>query len=146
MFDTDNFAVTTVTEEMDTKFPVIPEKEYAGSITKIATRSGVSEKGNEWAILDVTWEVNDAEASEVTGMDSPTVRQSVFLDITDSGGLSLGKGKNINLGRLREAVQQNGPGGWSPAQLVGASAMIRVVHRIYDGNTFADVKGVAKAA
>lgn len=142
MFDEEAFLSTTVEGEMSTEFVPVPEGEYNGVIESINLRSGTGEKG-DWAVLDVNWTIDDATVQEVTGMENPKVRQSLFLDITDSGGLDLGKGKNINLGRLREAVGQNGAGAWSPSMLTGNVATIKVEHRQYDGRTFADVKSVA---
>lgn len=142
MFDEDAFMSSTSEGEMDTEFTPVPVGEYPAVVKKLATRSGSSEKG-DWAVLDVTWGIDDAQVSKITGFDSPSVRQSIFLDVTESGGLDLGKGKNINLGQLREALGQNGSGAWSPSMLEGNVATILVEHRLYDGRTFADVKSVS---
>lgn len=142
MFDEDAFMSNTSEGEMDTEFVPVPVGEYQAVIKKIGTRSGSSEKG-DWAVLDVTWGIDDASVTEVTGMDSPSVRQSIFLDVSDSGGLDLGKGKNINLGRLRQALGQNSGAAWSPSMLEGQVATVLVDHRLYEGRTFADVKSVS---
>ena len=59
----------------------------------------------------------------------------------------MGKGKNVALGRLREALGQNTPGKpWSFGMLVGQVAKVAVKHRITDaGDTFAEVKRVLPA-
>jgi len=142
VFDEDAFMSSTSEGEMSTEFTPVPVGEYSAVVKKVGTRSGSSEKG-DWAVLDVTWAIDDATVSEVTGMDSPSVRQSIFLDITDNGGLDLGKGKNINLGRLREALSQNTGAAWSPSMLEGNVATVLVDHRQYEGRTFADVKSVS---
>ena len=142
MFDPDQFMNAETEGEISTEFTPVPEGEYNALITGVNARSTSSEKG-EYVILDVTWAIDDAQVSEAVGMDNPTVRQSIFLDTTESGGLDLSKGKNIQLGRLREAVGQNDPGPWAPSRLEGNVAKVRVAHRMYDGRTFADVKGVA---
>lgn len=143
MFNEDDFMNNTTEGEMSTEFTPIPEGEFQAFIKGVKVRSGVSEKtGSEWAVLDVTWSIDDAGVAEETGLDNPTCRQSVFLDLTPEGGLDYGKGKNIQLGRLREAVGQNS-GAWSPSMLEGSAAIVKVEHRIYEGKTFADVKGAS---
>lgn len=143
MFDAEQFMQSTVEGEMSTESVPVPAGEYVAVVKSVGSRSGEKD-GKTWAMLDVTWEIDDPQVAEVTGRDVNTVRQSIFLDINDHGGLDLGKGKNIGLGRLREAVNQNGPQAWAPAMLEGQSARVRIDHRMYEGNTYADVKGVAK--
>jgi hypothetical protein len=142
MFDPDQFMSGTVEGEMSTEFTPVPEGEYNALITGVNARSTSSDKG-EYVILDVTWAIDDAAVAAEVGMDNPTVRQSIFLDTTDGGGLDFAKGKNIQLGRLRDAVKQNGPSAWSPSMLEGQVAKVRVAHRMYEGRIFADVKGVS---
>ena len=139
MFDTESFLNQQVEGEMSTEFTPVPEGEYTGIVKDVKAR-----QAKDSHLMDVVWEIDDEEARRVTGMEHPTVRQTIFLDLTDNGGLDLGKGKNIALGRLRDALNQNGPGAWSPAMLLGQAAKVRVEHRLYEGRTFADVKGVAK--
>lgn len=144
MFDEDAFMSSTSEGEMSTEFTPVPVGEYSAVVKKVGTRSGEGEgeKGS-WAMLDVTWAIDDAGVTEITGMDNPSVRQSIFLDITESGGLDYGKGKNIGLGRLREALGQNTGAAWSPSMLEGNVATVLVDHRLYEGRTFADVKNVS---
>ncbi len=142
MFDEDAFMSSTSEGEMSTEFTPVPVGEYQAIVKKVGTRSGEGEKG-AWAMLDVTWAIDDAGVTEITGMDNPSVRQSIFLDISDSGGLDMGKGKNIGLGRLREALGQNTGAAWSPSMLEGNVATVMVDHRLYEGRTFADVKNVS---
>lgn len=142
MFNPDDFLSGTVTGEMATSMEPVPEGEYPALIKDVAARQTQSEKGT-FTILDITWQIDDPAVAEAVGMDSPTVRQSIFLDTTESGGLDLGKGKNVQLGRLREAVGQNDSGPWSPSHLAGQVAKVRVAHRLYEGRIFADVKGVS---
>lgn len=131
--------------QMATQFAPVPEGEWAAYVEKLEVRSGTSQNGNDWTALDVFWTITEPSVIAELEMDEPKVRQSVFLDFDESGTLAMGKNKNIGLGRLREAVGQNGPGAWSMGQLEGASAIVRVEHREYEGKTFAEVKGVAAA-
>lgn len=141
VFDPDNFMSTQVTEASSTTYEPIPEGEYNAVIKEVKPRSTESGK----VILDVTWSIDDQAVKDKTGLADPTTRQSIFLDLTPSGGLDASRGKNIQLGRLREALGQNENGKpWSPAQLLGNVARVTLKHRMYEGNIYADVKGVAK--
>ena len=142
MFDEDAFMSNTTEGTMSTEFTPVPEGEFQAVVSGVGVRSGEGEKG-PWAVLDIMWAVDDAAVAEETGMDNPKVRQSVFLDITPDGGLNLGKGKNVQLGKLREAVGQNGSDAWSPSMLEGNVGIVKVEHRLYEGRTFADVKAVS---
>lgn len=142
-FDPNTFLNTETNESNATAYTPVPEGEFQASIKTIKPR--VLTDGR--AVLDVTWVVNDDAASEETGMAEPTVRQTLWLDTTESGGLDFGKGKNVGLGRLRDALGQNQNGKpWAPGMLVGGVATIKVAHSIdkRDGATInADVKAVA---
>ena len=154
-FDPNQFATTSVKEANDTKTIPIPAGEYTGVVQGPMNEKGKTgfrstPKGQ--LLLDVVWMVDDENAAKVTGIKTPTVRQSVFLDTTSEGGLDMGPGRNVGLGRLREALGQNVKGkSWSPMDIIGQVAKINVSHRIVrdestgEENTYADVKGVTKA-
>lgn len=138
-FDPDLFLSAQTTEANSTQSTPVPEGEYNAVISSVEVRQAKTS-----TIMDVKWAIDDAAVTEATGIKNPTVRQSVFLDITANGGLDTSKGKNTQLGRLREAVKQNKAGQpWSPAQLSGSVARITVKHRIDGENIYTDVKGVA---
>lgn len=135
--------LNTETESANaTEYVPVPEGEFPASIKALKPR--ILTDGRP--ILDVTWTVDDETVREETGMAEPVVRQSIWLDITESGGLDFGKGKNVSLGRLRESVGQNQSGKpWAPGMLVGQAAKIKIEHSIdkRDGKTIqADVKAV----
>ena len=142
VFDPDTFMSMTTEEASETSFRPIPEGEYMAVISKI---EGRTPKG--MSILDITWEIDDEAVRAETGMDSPQIRQSIFLDINSEGGLERGPNKNVQLGRLRSALGQNNPGqAWSPAMLEGRVARISTSQRIVEDNIYSDVKSVAQAA
>lgn len=139
VFNPDTFLNTTVTDALSTAYVPVPEGEWTGVIKEIKPRAA-----KDSALLDIVWGVDDQSVVEQTGMANPIVRQSVFLDITDTGALDKGKGKNVQLGKLREAVGQNQNGKpWQPGMLVGQVAKIKVTHRMYEGEPQAEVRGVA---
>ena len=139
-FDPEMFMNQQTTDSNSTTYTPVPEKELQAYIKDV--KAGTA---GDKPVLNVTWATDDAEAREATGMDEPTVRQTIWLDLTPQGGLDMGKGKNVGLGKLREALGQNEPGQpWAPGMLFGQAAMISVKHRAgKDGEVFADVKAVA---
>lgn len=139
-FDPSVFEQQQFTEPNDTRYVAIPEGEYMALVKEKKFRN---EKG--YTILDITWLVDDAGVRETTGMKDPIVRQSIFLDTTAQGGLDFGRGKNVKLGRLREALGLNQPGQpFSFNMIEGRPARVSIKHRLYEGDTFADVKEVTK--
>jgi len=122
-FNPDLFMQTSSTESLSTKLIPVPEGEFPGVIKSVTPRTLPSGS----AVVDVVWGIDSPEVASVTGIANPTVRQSLWLDLTESGGLDFSKGKNVQLGRLREAVGQNKAGkAWAPSMLMGAAAKIKV--------------------
>jgi len=120
VFDPDQFIQTSVEGANDTKYPTIPAGEYVAVIDHVdkpQARQGKDDK--TFYPMEVHWKILDDKLEAEMDGRIPLVRQSIFLDITDAGSLDLGKGKNVQLGKLREALGQNNPG-WAPNQLNGA--------------------------
>ena len=142
-FNPDVFLNTEANEANSTQYTPVPEGEHPAAIKAIKPR--VLNDGR--AVLDVTWTVTDEESQNETGMAEPSVRQTLWLDITESGGLDFGKGRNVGLGKLRDALGQNVSGKpWAPGMLVGGAATVKVAHSIdkRDGVTIqAEVKAVS---
>ena len=129
-FDPASFLTQETSDQMDTQFTPIPAGEYPAMIKGVEARQTQSTKDpNEvWTILDVTYIIDDQGVREETGLPEPTIRQSLFLDLLD-GKLDTGKGKNVNLGRLREAVGLNTPGqAFTFDALVGQACIVSVKH------------------
>lgn len=147
MFNPDQFLDMQVTESNDTKVIPVPVGEYTAIIGEVKCRQWQSkaDPSKSGLALDLIWEIDDSAVKELLGRDKVTVKQGCMLDITESGGLDMGKGRNVGLGRLREATGLNTPGQpFSFSMLNGRLGKISVSHRI-DGDTiFAEVKQVAK--
>ena len=151
MFDPNAFLDMTVTDANSTVSIPVPVGEYVAVPTEVKARTWQSRDGSSSGIaLDILWEVDDASVKEFLGRDKVIVKQGLMLDLTESGALDMGKGKNIQLGRLRESLDLNKPGEpFAFSMIVGRPAKVRVEHRVNDKNTdevFAEVKGVAKLA
>lgn len=64
-----------------------------------------------------------------------TIFHSITIDRTENGSLDMGKGKNVQLGRIREAFGMNDPSRpFSFTDLGGKSGMVKVKHELYEGN------------
>jgi hypothetical protein len=145
-FNPQEFLDASVSTANDTKIIPVPMGEYHGIVEKVAPRQWQSKDGTQTGVaLDIFWMVEDAGVKEFLGRQSVTCKQGIMLDMTPQGGLDMSTGKNVGLGRLREAVGKNTPGEhFSFAMLPGLSARIAVNHRIVGDDVYAEVKSVAK--
>lgn len=148
MFDPQALLDQQTTEANSTRMEPCPIGEWPASISDVEIKSGVSQKtGDPWTRLNVKWEIQGTQANVQLDRDLIRVTQGIMLDLTGAGGLDAGRGKNVQLGRLREAVGLNAPGApFSFSMLVGHSAKIAVAHREYEGEIYDDVKGVVRQA
>lgn len=148
VFDTDSFMHQEVDSAMETRLTPPAEGTYLALVETVEADRIVTKRGLQ-IILRTTYDILDEDLKEEMGMDKVVARQDLFLDI-DNGVLQFGKNKNVRLGQLREAVNQNVDGEpWSPSMLVGAGPVnILVGHRYHketgDG-PFAEVRKVTKA-
>lgn len=111
-FDAEAFQNAIITDANSTSLIPWPPGTYVGTIRKAEVRSGTVKKdgpnfGKPWAGISVTVEVDRSQLPEGAGS---TANGMVMLDLTDSGGIDTTKGRNIGLGRLREAAGLNQPG------------------------------------
>lgn len=151
-FDPDNFLDSSTTEEGSTYSSPIPPGEYDAIVKEVSKPRSIDGKdGNPRYLTDITWELVNVSASvmEEVGRDQLTVRQTVWLDLTSQGQLDMGKGKNIGLNQVRDALGQNKPGQpWSPKNMIGASPAKLMIGQRPDRNDptrlYADVKRVGK--
>ena len=147
MFSPEQFLDMQVTESNDTKIVPVPTGEYLAVVSEVKIRpwQSKSDPSKAGVALDLQWELDDAGVKTLLGRDKVTVKQGVMLDLTDAGGMDMGKGRNIGLGRLREACGLNTPGQpFSVTMLTGRMAKVKVEHRVDGENLYAEVKGVAK--
>lgn len=116
----------------DTKITPCPVGEYPAlsdkvDVVKWQKKDDPSTNGLKLVIL---WDIQDDGVKQLLGRDKVLVPQDVMLDLTDTGELDMGSGKNVRLGRLREAVNLNTPGQpFSFGALRGQLAKVNVSHR-----------------
>ena len=149
MLNPDEFLNNQVEGAMDTVVEACPEGEWNAIIQDVKFRDFTYKKGDRQGetgyAMDIIWQVVDDEVKNQLSRE-PIVRQSCMLDVTASGGLDMGKGRNIGLGRLRDALGQNDASRpWSPSLLKGQMAVVLVTHRIDGDNIYADVNKVRAA-
>lgn len=148
MFDPQAFLDMQVTETNDTQIVPVPVGEYTAIVDKIEIKTWQSRDGAGSGLkLNILWSIDDENVKALLGRDTVKVKQDIMLDLTDSGALDMSKGRNINLGRLREATNLNQAGQpFSFPMLQGRLAKVSVSHRINDGVPYAEVKAVARTA
>lgn len=138
-FSADAFMGTEVEGVGETEYTPIPEAEYTALIKEV--KADTTPKGNPF--LELIWIIDDQGVRDLIGMDEPTVRQTLWLDINDGGGLEFGKNKNIQLNKVRSALGQNDGKPWSPNMMRGQPATVLIKHRLGEqGQIYADVKQV----
>lgn len=148
-FDAATFLETSVDEANDTKLIPVPVGEYTAVVEKIKadTWQGRKDPSMHGVKLFVTWMIDDQNVKALLNRDKVTITQDVMLDTLPNGGLDMSKGKNISLGRLREALGLNVPGQpFKFSDLNGRVATIRVINEPYEGEMYAKIKEVAKTA
>ena len=149
-FDPSSFLNLTVTGSNDTKLIPIPIGEYI-AVTKdidIVPWQSKEDTSKSGLKLVVTIAIDDSKVAAATGSESNTVRYDCMLDLMPGGqGLDMGKGKNVALGRLREAINLNNPNeAFSFQQIPGRPLKVAVTHREWKGDLFAEVKAVTKVS
>jgi hypothetical protein len=146
-FDPQSFLDMSVEGENSTVSIPVPVGEYVAVAEKVDVRqwTGKHDPTKSGLTLEVFWNIDDANVKELLGRDKITVKQGIMLDLTESGGLDMGKGRNVSLGKLRAALDLNNPGqAFSFNQIPGRVAKIAVKHRIADENIYPEVGAVAK--
>ena len=127
-FDPKAFLDVTFNEANSTVRTPIPIGEHLAVIDSVDIASGVKDN-RQWNRLDVTYLIDDPKVKEALGRDKVTISQGLMLDFTPQGGLDFSKGRNVTLGRLREAVGLNQPGQpFGFRMLVGKPLKIVVGH------------------
>lgn len=150
-FDPKAFLDMTYNEANDTKRIPVPAGEHVAIITKVDTRTwqGREDPSKSGIALDVTYEIDSPQVKEALGRDKVTVTQGIMLDLTAEGMLDNGKGKNVDLGKLREATGLNVAGQpFGFRMLEGKVVKVLVVHdpsTKNPGEVFSNVRAVTKA-
>jgi hypothetical protein len=152
MFDVDNFLNQTVNTSNDTSLINPPDNMSGDGYMILAGKVDCRtwQKRDDPSVsglaLDIQWEIQDEAVKSFCGRDKIICKQGIMLDLTESGELDMGKGKNTNLGKLREALGLNTPGEpFSFSMITGRLAKGFVQHRVVGEDIYAEIKKVLKA-
>lgn len=119
-FNPELFMAQETDQEMETKYTPIPDGDYVSMIDDKLDLKEV----NGSPVIDLYHIVDDPELAEKMGMERISVKQSIFCDTDRAGNLEFGPNKNVKLGKLRAALNQNTPGqAWNINMLAGAGPL-----------------------
>ncbi len=131
-FDADAFMNETYEEETSTQYIQLPEGDYPAIIEKVeAPRAfqGTKDPSKTYYSMNVVYAISGQPVNAELGQDTLRVRQGLFLDLKN-GRLDFSQGKNVALGKLRKALNQNTNEAWNPSKMEGQGpVMITVKHR-----------------
>lgn len=138
-FNPEQFLGMEVVGENATEYVLVPEGDYVGTCGPIsadnfkqyAIKEGPN-AGGMFRSLRLTWDLNDEGGAlqELLGMP-PKVPQGIRLDLNKDGSIDIGKGRNVDLGRLRTALNMNdGNTPFNFPNLGGQTARLKVKHRM----------------
>lgn len=147
-FDPQTFLNTQYDEALDTKVVPCPVGEYLGLADKIDIRPWAAKDGSSSGLKAVIlWDIQDDNVKQLLSRDRVIVPQEQMLDLTETGSLDFGKGKNVGLGRIREALDLNTPGQpFAFSMIQGRLAKCAVTHRAVGEDLYAEIKRIAKVA
>lgn len=146
MFDPTTFLNQTFDESNSTQSVPVPAGEYLAIADKVDLKTWQSRDGSSSGLkLEIVWDIQDDNVKALVGRDKVTSRQQQMLDLTEAGEMDFGKGKNVGLGRIREALGMNTPGQpFAFPMIQGQMAKVVVSHRIDGENVYDEIKKIAK--
>ena len=151
MFDPQKYFESSTEEPMETTLSPIPVGEYTAvvrsvKIFPIKDKQTGMERTNTIRTT-ITWDIDDKPLEQQLGRTNLTVQQTVFIDFDDNGSFATGRDKNVQLGRLREALNLNS-GRFTLQMLEGAGPARIAVHHEPDSRDdsliYAKVKNVTR--
>jgi hypothetical protein len=131
---------TEVNEEralLPTENPADPNGLYLAVIGEIKTSTGIIGKGEKqgqpWVSINVPLRIQVPSEAQAGGIPPElTITDRAFIDLTPSGSIDNGKGKNRAQRSYREATGMNTPGepfAWR--MLTGRTVKVKIVHEPY---------------
>lgn len=152
-FDPNAYLNLSAEGSFETSYTPVPENEYPAVIDDLKMdtvefKDETTGQKVQRLVCRLIWSVLDDAVKAALGMTKVVVRQDIFIDLTSDGRFDTGKNKNIDLGRIRDALGQN-TGPWQIAMLKGGVAKIKVTQRPDkkdETKIYNDVKGVTRLA
>lgn len=145
VFDAVAFENQIIDQSNETKSTPLPEGPYSALCDSVKIKSVQRKDGSSAPVLEVHHQILDLkpEVKELFGdREKITVRQDIWLDVTENGTLAFGPNTNLGLGRLREATGTNNGKSFTFKLLEGKGPYkIVIAHRTTEnGDVFNDVK------
>lgn len=151
-FDPQTFLDATITEPSIKRPPLPAGKDFIGIIGEVKSQpwQGRKDPTQGGFVIKVPIEIDltayPDEQKALGGATKVTLTDSVMLDLTDAGAINNAPGRNGKLRRYREALNMNKPGDvFSFRAMQGRPILVKVKHRIYEGDVYDDIDSVAKA-
>lgn len=149
-FDPQAFLDVTMEESLE-KREILPVGDYTAVIGEVASRAWQGKK--DPTMSGIAWDIPltldiPVELQANLGLPSTlNLKDSIMLDLTESGTIDTGKGKNGRLRMYREATNMNQPGqAFSARKLQGQVITVKIGHDIWNDAPIEKVVGVAKSA
>lgn len=136
MFDPNSFLDAEILDSNSTVTVPVPMGEYQAVIKEVKVANGISKTDgvSPWARLDIVWSIEDENVKALLNRKEVVSRQGLMLDLSEAGGLDMSTGRNVRLGRVREALGLNDKGKpFSFRMLEGRIAKVLVKHETYEG-------------
>ena len=148
-FDPALFLDVTMDAPTEKRDP-LPIGDYTAVIGEVTSRAwqGKADPTKSGIALDVLLTIDvPAEIQASLGLGSTlNLKDSIMLDLTDSGMIDNSKGKNRQLRNYREALDMNKSGDvFSPRKMQGQVITVKVTHEIYQDAPVERISGVTKA-
>lgn len=153
-FDPNQFLDATTQEALVKRPPIPAGSTLVGLITEIASRAWESKKPEAKVKAGIAFDLKIEldltqypEIQAVVGVPKVIMTPGIMIDLKeDHKTIDWGPGKNGTLRRYREALGMNNPGEtFSPRQMVGRLILVKIKHRVYEGEFYDEVDSVAKA-
>lgn len=149
-FNVAEFMAESIDGVLDTKIDPIPEGEHMAQIgtgdKDIDLASGIGKTNKPWLRLDMMLNFTDPNLATQLKREQVKGRYSIMLDLNEAGKLDLRPQRNVHLGKLRDAVNQNRPGAWNFNMLKGQPIKVKIKHKTLDsGDTVSEVVSATRA-
>lgn len=142
-FDAASFMQATIDQPMETEYQLCPEGTFQAMIgdfdEKAVERIEFTYKqgpkaGQPGSMVkfNLPFSIQDPAVLAQMGRETVQVEYQLILDTNELGQLDWGKDRNVKLGQVRAAVNQNNAGPWNVFQLRGAGpCLVKVTHEEY---------------
>lgn len=134
-FNPEAFLGAALNAPLTKRPPLAAGVPYSATIGAVKTRSGTSTDKQTgaprpWVALDIPLEI-EVPADQVAKIGQPkiTLTDSVFLDITPTGGMDFAPGRNRGLRKYYDATGLNRPG-TTPNHLPGQMVKVVLKHDV----------------